>query len=123
MKTKINLPSGKASFLRLLVVTAAFLLTLTFPNKARAQNLPVLHCINDSGQDYDSVLNSNGVFITSFKATNDLTVKRLASDPLSAVVQDIFNGGTTVNNPWYITEFVGAASNGTGDGVAGHIKL
>jgi len=103
------------------VATAGFLLVLSFSNTAPAQNLPVVHWINDLGQDAASVLSSDAVFITSFKTNNDVKVTPLTSDPVSLYV-DAFGGSSPGNNPWYLTQFVGVTTNGTGDGVAGDIQ-
>src|SRR3974390_2605436 len=59
------------------------LLLLTFSNTAPAQNLPVAHWINDAGDDAVTVLNAGGVFITSFKAHNDLKVTQLSGQVTS----------------------------------------
>jgi hypothetical protein len=87
-------------------------------NLAQAQNLPVAHWINDTGHNAATVLNTNGVFITDFKTHNDLTVTRLTSDSVT-LYTDVFGGSSPGNNPGYLTHFVGVATNGTGDGVAG----
>ncbi len=66
------------------------------------------------------MLNTNGVFISDFKATNDFSVVLQTSDPV-AVTYDTFGGSSSANNPAYLANFVGAASNGTGDGTAGDL--
>jgi hypothetical protein len=96
-------------------------LALGFSNAVPAQNFPVAHWINGAGQNAATVLNTNGVFITDFKAHNDLTVTRLTSDSVT-LYTDVFGGATPGNNPGYLTNFVGVATNGTGDGVAGDIE-
>ena len=97
------------------------LLALGFSNTVLAQNIPVAHWINSAGQNAATVLNSTGVFTTDFKAHNDLTVTRLTSDSVS-LYTDVFGGTSPGNNPGYLTNFVGVATNGTGDGVAGDIE-
>ena len=96
-------------------------LALGFSNVAPAQNIPVVHWINDAGQDAATVLNTNGVFVTDFKTHNDLTVTRLTADAVSFYT-DAFGGATPGNNPAYLTNFVGVTNNGTGDGIAGDIE-
>jgi hypothetical protein len=112
----------KGAFMKTIRSTAKWLtaLALGFSNLAGAQNYPVAHWINDAGQSAPTVLNTNGIFITDFKATDDLKVTRLTSDSVSSYT-DVFGGATPGNNPWYLTNFVGVATNGTGDGVAGDI--
>jgi hypothetical protein len=85
-----------------------------FFDPARAQNFPVVHWINDAGQDGATALNTNGVFITDFKGHNDVKVTALTSDEVFAS-WDTF-GSPPGNNPAYLTNFLGVASNGTGDG-------
>ena len=96
-------------------------LALGFSNLVLAQNIPVVHWINDAGQGAATALNTNGVFVTDFKAHNDLTVTRLTDDGVS-LYTDVFGGATPGNNPAYLTNFVGVATNGTGDGIAGDFE-
>jgi hypothetical protein len=97
-----------------------FCLVLASSNPVLAQNYPVVHWINDAGQSADTVLNTNGVFVTDFKAQSDVTVTRLTSDSVE-VTYDVFGGPTPGNNPAYLTNFVGVSNNGTGDGIAGDV--
>jgi hypothetical protein len=90
-------------------------------NNSFAQTLPVVHWINDSGQDGYTLLNSTSNFITSFKATNDVHVK-LITGSVNSIFQEAFTVGTNVNNPAFLTNFVGLAGNGTGDGGLSHLK-
>jgi len=60
-----------------------------------------------------------GVFVTDFKGHNDLTVTRLTADPVTSIYTDAFGGSSPGNNPAYLTNFVGATNNGTGDGKRG----
>lgn len=89
---------------------------------AAAQNIPAAHWINDAGDDVGTVLDNdlttNAVFITSFKSTNDLVVTRLSPDSIDTY-NDVFGGAYPGNNPPYLTQFVGAYTNGTGDGTPG----
>jgi hypothetical protein len=103
-----------------LIPTATLLGWAGFSVDLLAQKFPVVHWINDSGVNGATVLNTNGVFVTDFKARNDFKVTRLAADSVS-LSADVFGGPSSGNNPWYCAEFVGAASNGTGDGTAGDI--
>ena len=96
-------------------------LALGFSNLVLAQNIPVVHWINDAGQGAATALNTNGVFVTDFKAHNDLTVTRLTDDGVS-LYTDVFGGATPGNNPTYLTNFMGVTNNGTGDGIAGDIE-
>ncbi len=110
---------------RLIFIKCLAVLTLGFASVVRAQNIAVVHWINEAGSNAVSVLNSNlnvaGVFITDFKGHNDLTVTRLTADSVSFYT-DAFGGGTPGNNPAYLTNFVGTANNGTGDGTAGDFE-
>jgi hypothetical protein len=90
-------------------------------NPVHAQNLPSAHWVNGAGQNAATTLNTNVVFITDFKAHDDLKVTRLTTN--SYVLYTGTNGGATPgNNPAYITSFVGMTNNGTGDGIAGDIQ-
>jgi hypothetical protein len=102
------------------LITPVFLL-LGMSNLVQAQNLPVAHWINGTGQSADTILNTGGVFITDFKTHNDLTVTRLTSDSVT-LYTDVFGGSSPGNNPGYLTNFTGVATNGTGDGIAGDIE-
>jgi hypothetical protein len=104
-------------------LTAGLLLAIHFLVTTQAQNIPVVHWINDSGQHADTVLNSGAVFVTSFKGTNDLKVTPLTSNPVNnSSFLDKFGGESPGNNQSWVTRFVGAAGDGTGDGVAGDIQ-
>src|ERR1700743_1797755 len=91
------------------------IVSLSVSNNIQAQNIPVAHWINSSGSNGAAVLNNNGVFVTDFKGSNDLKVTRLNAHTVS-LYTDFFGGSTPGNNPWYIVEFTGASSNGTGAG-------
>ncbi len=105
------------------MATSEFLLALCFSSNAFAQNLPAVHWVNDAGHDASSVLNTGGVFVTSFKTHHDLEVTPLsnASADLYLYV-DSFGGAYSADNPWYVTQFVGSTNNGTGDGVMGNVQ-
>lgn len=92
-----------------------------FPAPIFAQTIPAAQWINASGQNGAQVLNTNGVFVTTFKTPNDLTVQ--GTNPASdlAVTEDIFGGSNPGNNPAYLTQYIGQSSNGTGDGAAGDV--
>lgn len=93
---------------------------MNFSMPALAQNLPVAHWINDEGQNGATVLNASEVFTTDFKRHNDLIVTPVTSDPVT-LATDVFGGSSPGNNPAYVTNFMGVATNGTGDGVVGDI--
>jgi len=103
-----------------ILAAAVICLVLGLSSQVKAQSIPVAHWINDAGVNAATVLNTNGVFVSDFKATNDLKVTQIGVHSLSTYT-DIYGGATPGNNPWYCTEFVGAASNGTGDGTAGDL--
>jgi hypothetical protein len=100
---------------------AGFCLVLGFSTRILAQDVAVVHWINEAGENAQSVLNTNGVFTTDFKGVDDLTVTPLASDSVTTNI-DVFGGTSPGNNPVYLTGFLGVSSNGTGDGVAGDIE-
>ncbi len=104
----------------LTIIKCLTVLMWGFSNLVQAQNIPVAHWINDAGLNVTNVLNTNGVFITDFKAHNDLKVTRLTANPIGSSI-DVFGGATPGNNPAYLTNFVGMTNNGTGDGIAGDI--
>jgi roadblock/LC7 domain-containing protein len=58
---------------------------LCFASLSQAQNIPVAHWINDAGLAVTTVLNTNGVFVTDFKATNDLSVTQLTINPVGSM--------------------------------------
>lgn len=123
-KSKVEILQISLSFMKQILgvlLYVGLLLALGFSNTVLAQNIPVAHWINSAGQNAATVLNSTGVFTTDFKAHNDLTVTRLTSDSVS-LYTDVFGGTSPGNNPGYLTNFVGVATNGTGDGVAGDIE-
>ncbi len=97
-------------------------LALGFASLVPAQNIPVVHWINDAGSNAVAVLNSTGVFTTDFKAHNDLTVTRLTADPVTFWAGDAFGGPTPGNNPAYLTNFLGLTNNGTGNGTSGDVQ-
>ncbi len=90
-------------------------------SSAQAQNESVVHWINDSGADAFSVLSAGGVFVTSFKQTNDVSITAVSGPPGGLIM---LNFGETLpgNNPWYITQFQGKTNNGTGNGTNGFIN-
>ena len=118
--TRRNRPFNPMKPIPALIPIAAFLLTPGLSTGLFAQSFPVVHWINDSGVNAAAVLSTNGVFVTDFKAVNDLKVTPLGAHSVS-LYTDVFGGSSAGNNPWYCAEFVGAASNGTGDGVLGDI--
>jgi hypothetical protein len=81
----------------------------------------VVHLVNDSGQDIYDTLSSSVPFVTDFKGTNDVTITELAGVLLPDYI-DSFGGVYGSENPSYITNFVGATSNGTGDGMPGDLE-
>src|ERR1039457_6050537 len=87
-------------------------LALGHSNLILAQNVDLVHWINDAGQDAATVLNGAGVFTTDFKAHNDLTVTRLTPDSV-ALDMDSFGGASPGNNTAYLRNFVGITTNGT----------
>ena len=89
---------------------------------AYGQNLPVIHWINRSGQRADTVLNSGTLFVTDYKGSNDVTITRLTGS-LNSIYSETYGGPTPGNNPSYVTNFIGVATNGTGDGTAGKMSL
>jgi hypothetical protein len=97
--------------------SAWLLLAAWIPLPATAQNLPLVHWINNAGQSAVAQLNSTGEFITNYKATNDVSVKLLAGSVNSAYQENFATTGSN-NNPGYLTGFFGVSSNGTGNGVA-----
>jgi len=103
-------------------VATGLCLVLGLSNQVLAQDIAVVHWVNDAGQDAYSVLNTNGVFITDFKGINDVTVTPLTSDSVWELNIDVFGGTSPGNNPVYLTGFLGVSSNGTGDGVAGDFE-
>ena len=84
-------------------------------------SIPALHLINDSGVDIYTALSTNNVFVTDYKGKNDVKVTLLAGS-LAADYIDTFGGADGFGNPSYITNFLGAATNGTGNGVVGSIE-
>jgi len=83
------------------------------------QTIPAVHWINAAGQNAAQVLNTNGVFVTSFKTTNDLTVHATTPSSDLAVTEDFFGGGNPGNNPPYLAQYVGLPANASGDGTTG----
>jgi len=106
-----------------LIPASAFALFFFAPQtESRAQTEPVVQWINDQGQDGRTVLNNGSNFITSFKGTNDVTVK-LLSGSVNSIFQEVFTvGGANINNPAFLTNFVGLTGNGTGDGNPSRLK-
>jgi hypothetical protein len=100
---------------------AGLLLVLFFPSTVRAQNFAAVHWVNDAGQRGDTVLNTNGIFTTDYKAHNDVTVTPISAGSV-VLYTDVFGGASPGNNPGYITNFTGVVTNGTGDGTAGDIE-
>ncbi|HEX4262978.1 MAG TPA: hypothetical protein VH597_01460 [Verrucomicrobiae bacterium] len=89
---------------------------------ALAQTTQALHWINDSSQNGFTTLNSTSNFITSFKGTNDVQIT-LISGKVNSIFQEAFAGLANNNNPGFLTNFIGLAANGTGDGTYGHINF
>jgi hypothetical protein len=111
---------GKRSGFFSLLAAVCFLLSR---GGASAQTVPVIHWVNDTNQNGYTTLTATSNFITSFKATNDVHVT-VVSGNVNSIYQEVFGGlGPGNNNPAYLTNFIGLAANGTGDGIAGHIKF
>jgi len=103
-------------------LSALIFLLFAPPTRVLGQTELVIHWINDLGQDGRAVLSAGSNFITSFKGTNDVTVK-LLSGSVNSIFQEVFSvGGTNINNPAFLTNFVGLAANGTGDGNPSRLK-
>lgn len=106
------------SFFRFLT----FLSFLAAANGVPGQTVPVVHWINDSNQNAYTWLSSGSNFITNFKATNDVQVT-LVTGSVNSIYQEAYAGlGPNNNNPAFLTNFIGLAINGTGDGGLGHLK-
>jgi uncharacterized repeat protein (TIGR03803 family) len=84
-------------------------------------NSTALHLVNNAGNDIYDVLATNSTFVTDFKGAGDVTVMLLGAD-LDPDYVDSFGGTNAFGNPNYLTNFVGSAVIGTGDGVAGDIE-
>ena len=98
-------------------------LALGYSIVVQAQNIPVVHWINDVGSNAVAVLNSNGFFTTDFKAHNDLRVTPLTTNSVMFYPSgEAFGGTTPGNNPAYLTNFLGLTNNGTGNGVKGNLQ-
>ncbi len=106
----------------LLGASLAFLLFAPLAS-VRAQSEPVLHWINDLGQDGVASLNSTSNFITDFKGTNDVQIKMIFGS-VNSIFSEAFTIGATNsnNNPSFLTNFFGLAGNGTGDSARRHLK-
>lgn len=104
--------------IRRLICLGTFSVAAGFSTALFAQNIPVVHWINESGVRGDKVLSTNGVFVTDFKGRNDCKVTPIGTHTVN-IDTNVFGGSSPGNNPWYITGFVGASTNGTGDGIAG----
>lgn len=105
---------------RFLVVLIGSFLAAPF---ARSQSIiSAIHLINDSGVRADDSLSDSGVFLTNFKGVGDVTITELAGGPEQDFVDD-FNDPNPGNNPSYIRNYVGADSNGTGDGTPGGLTF
>jgi hypothetical protein len=118
-KTMRSSPRNKEIVQILFLACGLIFVPLTAPGGI--PSLPVLHLVNESGQNIENTLSSSVPFVTDFKGTNDVTVTELAGS-LDSDYIDTFGGADSFDNPSYITNFVGAAANGTGDGTAGDIE-
>lgn len=85
-------------------------------------SIPVLHLVNDSGQDIFNTLSSTVPFVTDFKGSNDVTVTKLTGSCTQPDSISTLGGAYSSGNPWYITNFTGSPLNGTGDGNIGDIE-
>lgn len=85
-----------------------------------AQTIPVIHWINGSNHAI-AITNPGDTFTTNFRGTNDVTVTLLSGNTTGPFI-DVYGGATPGNNPSYLTNFVGQASNGTGDGTLGDLN-
>ena len=83
----------------------------------------VVWLINGAGANAQTILNGGTPFVTNFKGVDDVTIT-LLTGTLSANFVDRFPpASSTCNNPVYISNFIGATTNGTGDGTAGGISF
>jgi hypothetical protein len=86
-----------------------------------SEQLAALHLVNDLGQNVLDVLKEGLPFTTDFKGTNDVIITELSGLPRS-IYLDEFGGTNSADNPAYITNFVGSAAEGNGDGISGDIS-
>jgi hypothetical protein len=91
-------------------------------SELRAQSQSTIHWTNNAGQGAVSVLNSSSTFVTSFKLTNDLSIKMLSGTVMTNEVL-AFSGSSPRYNPWYLLNFTGYPTNGTGNGAQGAILM
>lgn len=101
-------------------ILCAILIVCAVCGSSSARGNSVIRWINGANQNAGTVLNSGGIFTTSFRTANDVTATRL-SGTLGGLFTDNFGGSTPGNNPSYLTTFVGSTASGTGDGVVGHM--
>jgi len=95
---------------------------IALPASALGQvSMAVVHLVDHSEQDIYNVLGSGKLFVADFKGSNDVTVTKLTGD-LGSDFVDTFGGQFSSGNPDYMTNFVGAVTNGTGDGIAGDLE-
>lgn len=83
----------------------------------------VVWLINSNGENAHTVLNGGTPFVTNFKGVNDVTITRLTGTLSENFVDTYPPASSTCNNPAYITSFVGATSNGTGNGTPGGVSF
>jgi hypothetical protein len=108
--------------LGLRLVCMAGLCCLFSMSQGWGQTTQGLHWVNDSGSNALTTLNATSNFITSFKGTNDVHVTLLTGS-VNSIFQESFAGLANNNNPGYLTNYLGLAANGTGDGTVGHISF
>lgn len=78
----------------------------------------VVHWTNNAAQDVITTLSGGDVFTTNFKGTNDVQVS-LVSGALPDLYEEFFGAPNQGTNPSWVTDFIGNAMHGTGDGTAG----
>src|SRR5262245_43926069 len=82
----------------------------------------VVHWTNNAAQDVITTLSGGDVFTTNFKGTNDVQVS-LVSGALPDLYEEYFGAPNPGTNPGWVTEYVGSAMHGTGDGTAGTWRM
>jgi hypothetical protein len=102
---------------------AAGLLAAAVFGASQAQGGEVIQLVNGANQVAADTLNASGVFTTSFKGSNDVTITKLSGTMDPSVLDNFPATSAISNNPSYISSFIGSAANGTGDGTAGTFNL
>ena len=116
MKTSLNYKKSAT-----VLLFSCSLLVVPLAVAGGTPSIPVLHLVNQAGEDIYNTLSASTPFVTDFKGSNDVTVTELAGS-LDSDYVDTFGGADSFDNPPYITNFVGAATNGTGNGTVGDIE-